>query len=190
VIVTIFAILIKKWIKLGLAVLFKKKTVIFIANENRRLELHVIKVKDKSVPIDDSVYFVDPKKSFLMSLAIRLHLKKKKELPIILEPETNITEYDIDEERLVFFGNTPCYLFRKDNPEAIDLYSDKTTPIVSGSYLNLINKKALLSGDLEFMESIKKYLPFIIIVGGIVLIILAGAVAYFLIKGLTPTMPV
>ena len=42
------------------------------------------------------------------------------------------------------------------------------------------------SNYLEFMESIKKYLPFIIIVGGIVLIILAGAVAYFLIKGLTP----
>lgn len=182
----VFMFLLRKWIKIGLAVLMKKKTVIFIVNDNRRLELHTQKIIDKKIKIDESVYFAEPKKTFLMSLMYRLHLKKKKELPIILEQENKITEYDVDEERMIFFGNTPCYIFRKDNPEALDLYSDKSRPIITGSYLNNIFKKSLMATNLEWLDKIGKYMPFIIIIGGIVALVLAGGVAYFLIKGLTP----
>ncbi len=189
----VLSFLIRNWIKIGLTILFKKKSLVFIVNNDRRIVPYAVKIDDKKINIDNSIYFIEPSRvnffSMLKSFTRRGRIKKQDEIKN--QNKNNQNKYNISLRKTIFFGNTPCYIFREGNPEPLDIYrlsqlyqegKTKAKSIISGRYLSDFYAKIQYAKQLEIFDKLQKYAWVFIILA----IIIIGAVAYLIIFGITP----
>lgn len=170
----------RAFIKLGVMVVFRKRHIAFIFDDSRNLQIHAVQPNNKSIEIDESIYFLSPSKVWFMKIMEKMKLKK----PARQLKEEKTTTYNVQNSNAYRFNNAPISVYIKDNPEPVDMYNlqGKTDLAISGKALAGVIKQSQIAGNLDILAKIQQYIPYVVIVG----VILALGLVYFVMFGLTP----
>src|SRR3990167_1578856 len=168
-------------VKLGWNLQFGKKRLKFFFTPYRTMYYKFVRPRSISFEDEDKIYFEEPRKILFWQLPVW-----KKRTLIRMESKTakvNIKQDATTIKDTISFLNKPVNFYFENHPVPFDPYTNKVDMGVTGKYIKQIIRKAMMATQLEWIEKIKKWIPWAIALGFIIMIPLAIGMFYVL-KGL------